>query len=108
MPSYICGGLAGSNAALVAQGHEERYEEDLVERMADQLMMGAALRDVLVELWSSELDDRLRSLVSGAVMNELVPPDELMEALPSLGSDPLSAFRALARDNGGNISVKRC
>ena len=108
MPSYICGGLAGGNAALMAQGHEERYEEDLVERMADQLMMGAALRDALVELWSSDLDDRLRSLVSGAVMNELVPPDELMEALPSLSSNPRSAFRALAMGRGGKIRVKGC
>ncbi len=109
MPSYICGGLAGKHAALLSQGREQKYEEDLVEKMADQLMMGAVLRDTLVELWSSDgLDGRMRSLLSGAVMNELVSPDDLTCSLSSLEDDPLNAFKGLVRGSGRDIKVKRC
>jgi digeranylgeranylglycerophospholipid reductase len=109
MPSYICGGLAGKHAAMLAQGKNQRYEEDLVENMADQLMMGAMLRDTLVELWSSDgLDGRMRSLLSGAVMNELVSPDDMMHSLNALEDDPLNAFKELAKGSGRSIKVKRC
>jgi digeranylgeranylglycerophospholipid reductase len=109
MPSYICGGLAGKHAALLSLGKEQKYEEDLVESMADQLMMGAVLRDTLVELWSSDgLDGRMRSLLSGAVMNELVSPDDLMHSLNALEDDPLSAFKSLVKGSGRDIKVKRC
>ena len=109
MPSYICGGLAGKHAALLSQGKGQRYEEDLVENMADQLMMGAVLRDALVELWASkDLDGRARSLLSGAVMNELVSPDELMGSLTALEDDPLRAFKGLIKDSGRTIKVRRC
>ncbi|HSA35850.1 MAG TPA: NAD(P)/FAD-dependent oxidoreductase [Methanomassiliicoccales archaeon] len=109
MPSYICGGLAGKHAALLSQGREQRYEEELVESMADQLMMGAVLRDTLVELWSSDgLDGRMRSLLSGVVMNELVSPDDMMHSLNSLEDDPLRAFKGLVKGSGRDIKVKRC
>jgi len=109
MPSYICGGLAGKHAALLSQGREQRYEEELVESMADQLMMGAVLRDTLVELWSSDgLDGRTRSLLSGAVMNELVSPDDMMHSLNALEDDPLKAFKGLVKGSGRDIKVKRC
>jgi len=109
MPSYICGSLAGKHAAMLSQGGEQRYEEELVESMADQLMMGAVLRDTLVELWSSDgLDGRMRSLLSGAVMNELVSPDDLMHSLNSLEDDPLRAFKGLVKGSGRDIKVKRC
>ena len=109
LPSYICGSLAGKHAALLAQGQEQKYEEDLVDKMADQLMMGAVLRDTLVELWSSEeLDDRLRSLLSGAVMNELVSPDDITNAISSLDQQPLGAFKSLIGGSGRSIKVKRC
>jgi len=109
MPSYICGSLAGKHAALLSQGKGQRYEEDLVENMADQLMMGAVLRDTLVELWSSEdLDGRARSLLSGAVMNELVSPDDLKCSLNALEDDPLGAFKELVKGSGRDIKVKRC
>jgi digeranylgeranylglycerophospholipid reductase len=52
IPSYICGGLAGKHAALMSQGAEQHYEEELVDSMGDHLMMGAMLRDALVEMWS--------------------------------------------------------
>ncbi len=109
MPSYICGSLAGKHAAMLSQGKGQRYEEELVESMADQLMMGAVLRDTLVELWSSDgLDGRMRSLLSGAVMNELVSPDDLMHSLNSLEDDPLRAFKGLVKGSGRDIKVKRC
>jgi len=109
MPSYICGSLAGKHAALLSQGKGQRYEEELVESMADQLMMGAVLRDTLVELWSSDgLDGRMRSLLSGAVMNELVSPDDMMHSLNALEDDPLRAFKGLVKGSGRDIKVKRC
>ena len=109
MPSYICGSLAGKHAAMLSQGGEQRYEEELVESMADQLMMGAVLRDTLVELWSSDgLDGRTRSLLSGAVMNELVSPDDMMHSLNALEDDPLKAFKGLVKGSGRDIKVKRC
>ncbi|HNX47948.1 MAG TPA: NAD(P)/FAD-dependent oxidoreductase [Methanomassiliicoccales archaeon] len=109
MPSYICGSLAGKHAAMLSQGKGQRYEEELVESMADQLMMGAVLRDTLVELWSSDgLDGRMRSLLSGAVMNELVSPDDMMHSLNALEDDPLRAFKGLVKGSGRDIKVKRC
>lgn len=109
MPSYICGGLAGKNAALLSRGKAQRYEEELVENMADQLIMGAALRDALVGLWSSnELDGRTRALLSGAVMNELVPPDGVLDLIAPLERDPVNALRRMVRDSGRGILVKRC
>jgi len=109
MPSYICGGMAGRNAASLALGNGQRYEEDLVDGMGDQLMMGAVLRDTLVDLWSSnDMDDRLRSLLSGAVMNELVSPDDIEGAIGSLDKDPLKAFQVLKKGSGREIRVTRC
>lgn len=109
MPSYICGGLAGKHAALLAQGKGERYEEELVENMADQLMMGAALRDALVELWASgPYDGRARALLSGAVMNELVSPDALDDVIGPMVADPLRTFRDLAKGSGMTVRVRRC
>jgi len=109
LPSFICGGLAGKHAALMAQGQAENYEEDLVDVMGDQLMMGSVLRDTLVELWSSEgLDDRLRSLLSGAVMNELVSPDDIISSMPALDREPLKAFQSLIGGSGRSIKAKRC
>ncbi len=109
MPSYICGGLAGKHAALMAKGGKEGYEEELVEVMGGQLMMGAVLRDTLVDLWSSKtLDPRLRSMLSGAVMNELVSPDDLVRSLPSLEEEPVKAFRSMIRGSGRSIKVRRC
>lgn len=109
MPSYICGGLAGKHAALMAQGKEQRYEEELVESMGGQLMMGAVLRDTLVELWSSEtLDLRMRSLLSGAVMNELVSPDDMMHSLSALEREPVKTIQSLIEDSGRSIRARRC
>ena len=109
MPSYICGGLAGKHAALMAQGKEQRYEEELVESMGGQLMMGAVLRDTLVELWSSEtLDLRMRSLLSGAVMNELVSPDDMMHSLSALEREPVKAIQSLIEGSGRSIRARRC
>lgn len=109
LPSYICGGLAGKHAALMAQGKKEKYEEDLVDAMGDQLMMGAVLRDTLVELWSSDsVDPRVRSLLSGAVMNELVSPDDMMHSLSALEREPLKAFQSLIDGSGRSIKARRC
>ncbi|MCX6651260.1 MAG: NAD(P)/FAD-dependent oxidoreductase [Methanomassiliicoccales archaeon] len=109
MPSYICGGLAGKHAALMVKGAGQRYEEELVEVMGGQLMMGAVLRDTLVELWSSEsIDVRLRSLLSGAVMNELVSPDDMMYSLPSLEREPIKTIQSLIKGSGRNIRARRC
>jgi len=109
MPSYICGGLAGKHAALLAQGEQQNYEEELVDAMGDQLVMGAVLRDTLVELWSSgAFDPRMRPLLSGAVMNELIGPDDMVQAVSSLDAEPLKAFQAMAKGSGRAIKARRC
>ena len=109
MPSYLCGTLAGKHAAWLARGTGQSYEEELVQVMGGQLMMGAALRDTLVQLWSSaDLDGRSRALLSGAVMNELVGPEGLLRALPSLEQEPLKGFHSLIRESGRSIRARRC
>lgn len=109
LPSYICGGLAGKHAAIMSQGGTQRYEEDLVDQMGDQLMMGAVLRDALVDMWApGALDPRVRSLLSGAVMNELVDPGELASMTSAMELGPLQAFKELARGSGKDISARRC
>lgn len=109
MPSYLCGTLAGKHAASLAQGRGQDYENELMKVMGEHLMMGAALRDTLVQLWSSEhMDDVTRSLLSGAVMNELVGPEGLEEVLSSLEREPLKALQSLIRDSGRKIRARRC
>jgi digeranylgeranylglycerophospholipid reductase len=109
LPSYICGGLAGKHAAIMSQGGTQRYEEDLVDQMGDQLMMGAVLRDALVDMWApGALDPRVRSLLSGAVMNELVDPGELASMTSAMELGPLQAFKELARGSGKDIRARRC
>ncbi|MDD1771555.1 MAG: NAD(P)/FAD-dependent oxidoreductase [Methanomassiliicoccales archaeon] len=109
LPSYICGGLAGKHAAIMAKGGTQKYEEDLVDQMGDQLMMGAVLRDALVDMWApGALDPRVRSLLSGAVMNELVDPDELASMTSAMEHGPLQAFKELARGSGKDIRARRC
>ena len=109
LPSYICGGLAGKHAAIMSQGGTQRYEEDLVDKMGDQLMMGAVLRDALVDMWApGALDPRVRSLLSGAVMNELMDPGELASMTSAMELGPLQAFKELARGSGKDISARRC
>ena len=77
--------------------------------MGDQLVMGAVLRDTLVELWSSNVfDPKMRPLLSGAVMNELIGPDDMMQTASSLDAEPLKAFQAMAKGSGRAIKARRC
>lgn len=109
LPSYICGGLAGKHAALMAKSGTQKYEEDLVDQMGDQLVMGAVLRDALVDMWEpGALDPKVRALLSGAVMNELVDPDELSSVMSAMEGGALQAFKGLARESGKAIRARRC
>jgi hypothetical protein len=50
----------------------------------------------------------MRSLLSGAVMNELVSPDDLTHSLSALEEDPMNTFKGLVKGSGRDIKVKRC
>lgn len=112
IPSFACGRIAGSVAALASQAGDlsllRKYDAILSETMGEELRLGAGIKDLIVRTWMRyDISMSTKVVACGLLMCDCLDPESLFRMTRDdlVEATALSSIRGALQEAGRDIRV---